>query len=341
MFASCTIKNTSRIIVMVFLTAALVFSIGGCSVIEGNLEQFIEDESTTISSPGDDIVEADEKDEKDDEGEKGEDEPDPIRSTEQQADTVFSIIGDGVETPMYFSLQDLKRFADSGDRDSGYLEQIFSMVNNWPTEKLVVAKGADINVLLDMAGLKQEAGLFHIETADNYYAIVTREQLLGKRFYFPYIMEGRSRGAIRVEPMIAWAWEIETGDISKAKDADLRLFIGQLGLQDANAVPSVQNVISIKALIKPVEKWSPPSVLVQDGTVTFSHEAMDQVKLHYTIDGVRPNHNSPVYNPSTTYLQPERILPIEVKGKGKVKVLAIGYGKDNSDIVEYDYYLTE
>ncbi len=337
--ASCTIKNTSRILVIVFLIAALIFSIAGCGVIKGEEksgipEQPLVDELATISPSVADMEEANEiVDDKED--------PDPIGSTEQQADTVFSIIGDGVETPMYFSLQDLKRLADPPNRDSGYLEQIFSMVNNWPTEKLVVAKGADISVLLAMAGLKQEAGLFHIETADNYYAIVTREQLLGKRFYYPHIMEGRSRGAIRVEPMLAWAWEIETGDVSKAKDADLRIFIGQQGLQDANAVPSVQKVISIKALIKPVEKWSPPSVLIQDGTVTLSHEAMDQIKLHYTIDGVRPNHNSPVYNPSTSYLQPELILPVEIKGKGKVKVLAIGYGKDNSDIVEYDYYLTE
>ncbi|GAB1477409.1 hypothetical protein MASR2M70_22480 [Bacillota bacterium] len=331
------IKKTGSILIMVLMTVALIFFIGGCGAAGGDDNNDPEyGEAAETSTPEQPIV-----DELPAIPSLEEAETDLVGSTEKQADTVFSITGDGVETPLYFSLEDLKRLEEYADGKGAYVEQTFSMVNNWPTKKFVVAKGANINVLLSMAGLKQDAGIFHIETAENYYAIVTREQLLGKRFCYPNIMEERSRGAIRVEPMVAWAWEIETVDTSKAKEADLRFFMGQLGMGDPNAVPSVQNVVSIKALMKSAEKWSPPAAVIQEGTVTFSHEALDQVKLHYTIDGVRPNHNSPVYNPSATYLQPELILPIKIKGNGKVKVLAIGYGKENSDIVEYNYSLTE
>jgi hypothetical protein len=64
---------------------------------------------------------------------------------------------------------------------------------------------------------------------------------------------------------------------------------------------------------------------------------MDQVKLHYTLNGEEPNENSPVYNPSTSYFQPELIKPIPVSGSGVIKVKVIGYGKYDSGVLSYAY----
>jgi hypothetical protein len=260
-----------------------------------------------------------------------------LGSLKKQSDTVLAITGDGVENPRYFSLKDLKSLADSPNKGGGYLEQVFSITNNWPTKKFQVAKGVDIGFLLDAAGLKESAGVFKIEAADGYYAHLTKEQLLGKRFYYPGLLKDQSQGSIRVKPMIAWACETGTSNIGDAKDCDLRLIIGQLGLSDVNTAPSVQNVTNIEVLNKSPEKWAVPTIGLIDGSLVFAHENMDQVKLHYTLDGTTPNFNSPVYNPSTSYFQPDLIKPIPVTGSGKVRTKAIGYGKADSEVVEFDY----
>jgi len=64
---------------------------------------------------------------------------------------------------------------------------------------------------------------------------------------------------------------------------------------------------------------------------------LDQVKLYYTLDGSDPTVNSNVYNPSTTYFQPDLIRPISVNGSGTLKAIAVGYGKYDSEVLNYDY----
>lgn len=262
-----------------------------------------------------------------------------LGSNKVKPDTVLEITGDGVTNPRYFSLNDLRSLAALSTKNSGYLEQVFSVVNNWPTKKFQVAKGADLKLLLEMAGLKKEATSFRVEAADGYYFHLTREQLLGKRYCYPGLLEGNTAGAKEVKPMVAWACETGTKDLSKAKDCGLRLIIGQLGLYDVNTAPSVQDMIAIKVSTEPIGRWTAPSVTVEGGALVFSHEAMDQVKLHYTIDGTTPTYDSPVYNPSTSYFQPELTQPIQVTGNGKVKVKvkAIGYGKEDSEVISFDY----
>ncbi|GAB1476098.1 hypothetical protein MASR2M70_09300 [Bacillota bacterium] len=252
-------------------------------------------------------------------------------------DTVLAVTGDGVKNPRYFSLNDLRAFAALSSKNSGYVEQIFSIVNNWPTKKFQVAKGVDLNVLLSAAGLKAEAASFRVEAKDGYYAELTREQLLGRRYYYPGLLEGKTAGAVQVKPMAAFACETGTVDLSKALDCDLRLIIGQMGLSDVNTAPSVQNMVEIKVSVKSGGKWPAALVSMEEGALVFRHENMDQVKLHYTFDGSDPDYNSPVYNPSTSYFQPDLIKPIPVTGTGAVKVKAIGYGKLDSEVMRFDY----
>lgn len=260
-----------------------------------------------------------------------------LGSDKAGADTILSISGDGVESARYFSLADLKSLASQSSKKVGYVEQVFSIVNNWPTKKFQAAKGADLEMLLSAAGLRQNAASFRIEAADGYYANLTRSQLLGKRYYYPGLLKDSLQGAAVVKPMVAWACETGTSDISKAKDCELRLIIGQLGLSDVNTAPSVQNMTKIVVSSKGGGKWPAPSILKDGDNLVFSHDNMDQVKLHYTFDGKTPDYNSPVYNPSTSYFQPDLIKPIPVSGSGKVKVKAIGYGKEDSEVVEFGY----
>jgi hypothetical protein len=254
-----------------------------------------------------------------------------IGSVKPKADTILTITGDGVSRTLYLSLADLKGMKN------GYLEQCYSTVNNWPTKKFSVGKGVSANSLFEQAGIKRSAKSIRIEASDGYYANLTREQLLGKRYRYPNLLKGSTANAVSAKPMFAWAFENGTQDFSRAKSCGLRFLIGQLGLHDVNTAPSVQNAVKITVSTKDPGRWQKPSASIANGKITLSHGSMDQVKLHYTLDGSEPNYNSQVYNPSASYFQPDLIQPISVSGSGTIKVKVIGYGKRDSEVLVYAY----
>jgi DMSO/TMAO reductase YedYZ molybdopterin-dependent catalytic subunit len=252
-------------------------------------------------------------------------------NTSPRADTILTITGDGIDKTVYLSMHDLKGIK------AAYIEQCFSAVNNYPTKKFLVAKGIDLAYLLEQAGIKKTARSVTVEAADGYKAVLTREQLLGKRYYYPGLLTGSTSNPVEVKPMLAWAFG-EGQDINKARNEDnLRLVVGQRGLADVNTAVSVQMVNKITVSTKDNGSWDKPQVTLENGQITLYHDAMDQVKLYYTLDGSEPTQHSQVYNPSTTYFQPDLIKPITVSGSGILKVKVIGYGKNDSEVLSYVY----
>lgn len=246
------------------------------------------------------------------------------------ADTILSISGDGLARPLYLSLQDLQ------DMKAAYEEQCFSIVNNYPTRKFTVGKGANLSYLLKQAGIKETARSIQVESSDGYKAVFTREQLLGKRYRYPGLLSGSTANPEGVNAMLAWSYA-EGKDIAKARDGELRLFIGQQGLNDVNTAVSVQMVSKISVSTGDNGKWEKAAAKLADGQITLYHDAMDQVKLYYTVNGNEPDEHSIIYNPSTSYFQPELIKPIKVSGTGMLKVKVIGYGKSDSEVLSYAY----
>ncbi len=246
------------------------------------------------------------------------------------ADTILTISGDGVKKPVYLSLADLKQLK------SGYIEQTYSIVNNYPTRKFSVAKGIDLAYLLKQAGLKSTARSFQVEASDGYQVTLTRDQLLGKRYRYPQLKSASTAQAVQVQPILAWAFA-EGQEMSKAREGELRLTVGQRGLNDVNTAVSVQMVAKITVSTQEHGRWAKPAASMADGQITLQHENLDQVKLYYTLDGREPDEYSPVYNPSTTYFQPDLIKPIPVSGSGTLKVKVIGYGKNDSEVLNYAY----
>lgn len=249
---------------------------------------------------------------------------------QQTADTILTISGDAISKPVYLSLADLQKLK------AGYIEQCFSIVNNYPTRKFTVAKGINLEYLLEQAGIKSTARSIQIESSDGYKATLTRDQLLGKRYRYPGLKSASATNAAEVKPMLAWAFG-EGQDMSKTREDDLRLAIGQRGLNDVNTAVSVQMVAKITVSAQDNGRWARPSASLAGGQITLQHEAMDQVKLYYTLDGTEPNEFSQIYNPSTTYFQPDLIKPIPVNGSGTLKVKVIGYGKNDSEVLTYAY----
>ncbi|MEN6462689.1 MAG: chitobiase/beta-hexosaminidase C-terminal domain-containing protein, partial [Syntrophomonas sp.] len=245
-------------------------------------------------------------------------------------DTKLTITGDGITNTIYLSMKDLKGM------QGGYTEQCFSTVNNYPTRNFAVGKGVSISYLLEKAGIKSGARSIQIEASDGYKALLTRDQLLGKRYRYPGFLSGSTANPVEVKSMLAWAFG-EGKSMSKATEGELRLVIGQQGLHDVNTAVSVQMVSKITVSTKDTGSWNKAAAIVANGQITLNHDALDQVKLYYTLDGTEPNQFSQVYNPSTTYFQPDLIKPIPVNGSGFLKVKAIGYGKRDSEVLTYAY----
>lgn len=268
-----------------------------------------------------------------------EDEEDYPGSKRPKPDSVFSIIGEESGNSRYFSLDDLMRFEYASAKGRVYISQIFSVLDNYPNKRFMVAKGADLELLMKMMNLGSQGRVFRIETEEGYFLDITREQLFGKRFYYPGLLKNRSSGAVRVKPMIAWACKPGSQNIEDSEGCKLRLIIGQSGLYDPNGIVAIQNVKTIKVINKVPERWEEPEVDLKDGKLVIAHDSMDRVKLYYTLDGSTPNFSSPVYNPGTSYFQTDSDASISItdKNNGRLKVKAVGYGKEDSRTVEFEF----
>jgi len=245
------------------------------------------------------------------------------------ADTILTIEGDGVEWSLYFTLDDLKQMEDA------YTEEIYSTLNNWPTRGISAVKGAGVNYLLALAGLKPDAKSVRAESADGYYAAFTLEQLVGPLYSYPAPGDGVGVAEpVPVEPIAAWAYRDGTTDLSQAREDDLRLYVGQNGMSGVNTSAMVKQLAKITVSTTDPGQWAAPAIWQEDGLIAMDHDMMDQVKIHYSLDGAEPTMFSPVYNPSTSYYQPDMNKPIPPPKPGvTVTAKAIGFGRYDSEAV--------
>lgn len=249
----------------------------------------------------------------------------------------LTITGNGVEQQTKISLTELK------DMKEATVGECYSVVNNWPSKKVAVGKGVKITHLLEKAGIKDDAQTIVVWAGDGYNATFTREQLEEKRFYFPNLMQDIKEGAEVVPAIIAWEHREGTNDLSKATDGDLCLLLGQKGLNDAVASVWVKDVVTLEVLTTPCNQWSavqaqPAPGKVKTGTkVVLEHPQQDSVKIYYTLDGSLPDENSCVYNPSTTYFQPDLTKPIAVNESITIKAIVAGFGKNKSPVATFTY----
>jgi len=249
----------------------------------------------------------------------------------------LTITGNGVEKQTKISLAELQ------DMKEATVGECYSVVNNWPTKKFMVGKGVKITYLLEKAGIKNDAQTIIVWAGDGYNATFTREQLEEKRFYFPNLLQDSKAGAKEVPAILAWEHREGSNDLSKATGGDLCLLLGQKGLNDAVAPVLVKDVVTLEVLTTSGEQWSvvqaqPAPGKVKGGTrVVLEHPQQDAVKIYYTLDGSIPDENSSVYNPSTTYFQPDLTKPIEVNESVTINTVVAGFGKNKSLVATFTY----
>ncbi len=249
----------------------------------------------------------------------------------------LTITGNGVQNQTTFSLTELK------EMEADRAEACYSVINNWPAKKFVVGRGVEISHLLEKAGIKDDAQTIIIWADDGYNAAFTRDQLEEKRYCFPNLLKKSEEGAEEVPAILAWEHHEGTDDISKASSGKLKLLIGQKGLNDVVAPVCVKDVVSLEVLTASLDQWDIikaeplPGKVKPGAKVILNHPEQDLVKIFYTLDGSTPNENSCVYNPSTSYFQPELTQAIEVNESLTIKAIAIGFGKNNSPVAIFNY----
>ena len=246
------------------------------------------------------------------------------------------ITGNGVEHPTRLSLDELQEIEEA--RASA----CYSAVNNWPARKFMVGQGIKVSYLLKKAGIKDEAQTIIVRAADGYNAAFTREQLDEKRFCFPDLLENSEKGAQEVPAILAWEYR-QGRDLTKAITGNLCLLLGQKSLNDVVAHAFIKDVVMIEVLTAPPGQWAAVQAetapgRIKGGTeILLSHPDQDLVKIYYTIDGSTPDRRSLVYNPSTSYYQPDLTKPIKVDNDMVIKAIAIGLGKHDSEAATFEY----
>lgn len=260
-------------------------------------------------------------------------EPRPAVSATDDSDTVvLTITGDGVSGETTWTLARLKTLTD------GYREITYSTTNNWPTRGHITAHGVSLPHLLRQAGILDSAASFKLKALDGYQAVITREQMFGEMYSYTNHSASGSSGQVVAEPLVSWAWS-ENG---KVQPENLRTFFGQRGPMDVNTSCSIKDIYLIEVSTESAGTWAPPEASLADGSAVsagtefeLTHTSLDSVRLYYTLDGNEPGYNSPVYNPSTKYYQPDLIKPLVLTESITIKAFAAGFGKDKSPVATF------
>ena len=113
---------------------------------------------------------------------------------------------------------------------------------------------------------------------------------------------------------------------------------------EVNTAAFVKDLILIEVMNESAGVWAAPGVSIDDGSaipsgteLTMLHESMDSIRIYYTLDGSEPDYYSPVYNRSTSYFQPDLIVPLVLTDSVTVKAFAAGLGKEASPVVTFSY----
>lgn len=251
-------------------------------------------------------------------------------------DEIVVVTGNGVGQETRMSLKEMQDLPDAR------FEHVYSTINNWPARKELVARGIKLAVLLDVAGISDEAKCITLKAEDGYESSFTREQLLDtRRFYFPGVVEGDSSNAELVEPIIAYEYMENTDQLSEARADSLCLIIPQANVNEQTYHTFVKNIKEIIVTRDDPGKWEAAAVFPRAGNITrgdtvkLQHKEIGKVKMYYTLDGSIPTEESMLYNPSTH--QTELNQPIVIDQDTTIKVLVKGFGKYDSDIAEYHY----
>lgn len=254
-----------------------------------------------------------------------------------------------------------------------YLEQHdewYSAINTWPTKSWYRGKGVKLSELFAaVGGLDPQARHIRFSSSDGFTSAYSLEDMLGdNRFRYPYFMDTGFAGHIAgdasepepVDTIIAYTSiyantvdEIWNDAWMSESSANLLMF-GQQAVTQQNNAQFAQYLKTIVVSTEPLPQWPAPTVSVAPGEVAagtkveLKSQYNDEDKVHYTLDGSDPTLDSPIYNwianrwwSSRTDELDEINRPIEITGDTVIKAFVAGPNKEKSEIVTFEYTVTD
>jgi len=270
-----------------------------------------------------------------------------------QQSYTLEITGDGVASPIAFTLDDLQNMEQS--------QHIYSTINTWPTKRFYTARGVNLKYLLDLAKISEDARLIRFTSYDGYEVTLTVKELIkDKRYYFPYLADnhptdgsipGSSSDAEEVEPILALISAENSTNPHHMNDMNTLLFIyGQRAVTEQTNNLFLKHVDKIEVLTDAPEKWDKPKANIQSeevatGTqIELNSKGNDIDKVYYTTDGSTPTINSPMFNWSAKRWwsqRPDNLQmvnqPIDINRDTVIKAIVIGPGKEDSEVATFSY----
>lgn len=264
-----------------------------------------------------------------------------------------AVSGDGVEKETVFSQADLEAMTQ--------VQVKYSTINTWPTKKWYVAEGVRLTDLLQKAGINEEATLITVESIDGYKMTFTRQELLNDtRYCFPGLKEnaeydgsvpGSPEEAVPVEALLALksVENSDNPDYMNDQVAPLLVF-GQRWVTEQTNHAFAKYVSTIEVSTAAPQKWDNPTATPAEGSVPagtlveLQSEFNDADKVYYTTDDSDPSYKSLIYNWIARRWWSSRgddvaIInkPIELTRDTTIKAITIGIGRQDSDIVTFNY----
>lgn len=246
----------------------------------------------------------------------------PVSADSSDTETL-TIKGSGVEREMTFTRAELESMSDE------ISQHVYSITNNFPTDKVTYRKGVSLEYLLELSEIRSDAKLLRMTSSDGYSRTFTVQELLkDDRYYFA--ADGTKT---RVPVIIAFSDSAE--GFNKLSGIELALTMGQRAPGEQNNPWFVKYLRTIEVLTDQPEQWEPVTFVKTPGadgvSVELKHKTFDAVKIYYTTDGTNPDINSSVYNVSASYYQPELNKPLLITKDSEIRAIAIGPGKLNSE----------
>ena len=206
--------------------------------------------------------------------------------------------------------------------------------------------------------------MIKVKSRDGFVISFTVQQLLDDtRYFYPGLKEnheyfgyinGSEAGASPVPTIIALK-SAESTDFGHMNDKEAPLLVlGQRWISEQTNQVFVKMITDIEVSTSQPGKWDKPTFSPSVGEVPvgtlveLSTTDMDGDNIYYTLDGSDPGIESPIYNwiKKRWWKDRESELasinrPIEIKGNITIKAVAIGFGKEDSDIISFDYQVLE
>jgi len=240
------------------------------------------------------------------------------------ADETLTISGDGINKTITYSRSDLEALKTI------MAQHTYSLANNFPTEKTEYAAGIPLLYLLQQAEIKEAAQLIAFTASDGYKRIFTIEELLyTPRYYFP------STGEKQPVPVMV-CLRNSADNFKSLEPMEFKLILGQRSIGEQTNPWLVKNLSLIEVSCEKPEKWAQVTFNRVSGpqgvTLQLLHENIDSVKIYYTTDGSNPTVESKMYNISASYYQPQLNQPLVIDKTTVVKAVAIGAGREDSQL---------